>query len=514
VTSLRTLAIGFVAASLWPGISHAAGDPAAEVALEVKRIATAIRNIRANPSLDQDDLLASQIAFHSRGQRFFLVYAILRDRWGVVVTPAEVAAASPPDLSAVEQARTDVQAGASASASGSSSLISKGSGPSYFAAAVENGALVKSASATTTTFQGNLIGIFDALSSQGYAADYEDATVTRFLRRFSFSFTLRNTNPDASAEEAATEDSGLTDTIRRQVQQFDQRLEEYSVRAVVGRHRRDPRDVQNLTAIQKLMATSGQQLLEELDEALADLASEEYDQWVTDSVRELKSVPLPFLEGTLIQRLNLLCDLANQKVPNFQDHAVSAYQAYAAFSSARSTVLDEIERRPLFAVEYVNLREPLQSDRSTYRFIAEGQRGRWDLTVNAAYTRYNNRPEGGGSMFRDFQIGAGADRPLGNPDLRGQSKSPLANAVLSVAFLYERLAESATVVFGDRTLSAPPGHLYLGQLRVTLPMGTGGVKMPLSVSFSNRTELIEEKQVRANIGFTFNFDAVAPALRQ
>ncbi|HLG54843.1 MAG TPA: hypothetical protein VI485_05905 [Vicinamibacterales bacterium] len=509
------IAITVVAVLFCPVSSRAAGSPAADVALEIKRLAATIKEIRANPSLDQDDRLANEIAFHSRRQRFFLVYAILRDRWGIVVTPADIAAASPPDSSAVEQARTDVQAGASASSSGSSSLISKGSGPSYFAAAVENGALLKSASATTTTFQGNLIGIFDALNAKGYAEDYEDAKVTRFLRRLSFSFTLRNTNPEAAPEptDTAPDAAGLTDTIRRQVEQFDQRLEQYSARAIVGRNRRDPRDEANLTALQKLMSTRGQQLLEALDEALADLSSDEYDAWITDSVRELKAVPLPFLEGTIVKRLNLLCDIANEKVPAFQDHAVSAYQAYSAFLSARSTILDAIEKRPLLSVEYVHQRQTLEAGWSTYRFIGEGQKGRWDLTANAAYTRYHHRPESGGSLFRDFQIGAAADRPLGNPALRGQSTGPFANAVLSIAFLYERLSESATVVFGDRTLSVPPGNLYLGQLRVTLPMGAAGVKMPVSVTFSNRTELIEEKQVRANAGFTFNFDAVAAAIR-
>jgi hypothetical protein len=222
---------------------------------------------------------------------------------------------------------------------------------------------------------------------------------------------------------------------------------------------------------------------------------------------------LPFLEGVLIRRLNALSDLARLKVRDFQAHAITAYQAYSAFLSARSTVLENIEKRPLFSVEYVNVRQATQPDLSTYRFIGEAQSGRWDLAVNAAYTGYNGRPLEGGSVFRDFQIAAEADRPLGNRQLRGQSKNPLGNAVLAVGFLYERLSESATVTFGGRNLVAPPGNIYIGQLRVTLPMSSG-VKLPLSVSISNRTELLDEKQVRANLGFTFNFDAVASVLKK
>ena len=504
------------AAVCLPSPCLAAGDPAKEVALEIRRISDAIKAIRANPSLDQDDQLGREIAFANRRQRFFLVYAILRDQWGVVVTSADVAAANEPDLAAVEQARTDVQAGATASASGSSSLISKGSGPSSFGVSMENGAFLRSTGATTTTFQGNLIGILDTIGSSGYLSGYaDDGRVTRFLRRISFSITLRNSSPDSVADAPTTGGSGPTDAIRRQIAQLDERLEQYSVRAIVGRNRRDPRDEDNRIALRKMMDSKGQAVLEALDDALTDLqTSDEYSEWITQSVQQLKAAPLPFLDGVLIKRLNLLTDMAGQKVQDFQAGALTAYQAYSAFLSARSTVLENIEKRPLFSVEYVSQRESLQPDLSTYRFIGEGQKGRWDLAFNAAYTGYNSRPADGGSRFRDFQLAAEADRPLGNRQLRGQSKNPLGNAVLSVGFLYERLSDSATVTFGGRNLVAPAGNIYIGQFRVTLPMSTSGVKLPLSVSVSNRTELLDEKQVRANVGFTFNFDAVASALRR
>jgi hypothetical protein len=45
-------------------------------------------------------------------------------------------------------------------------------------------------------------------------------------------------------------------------------------------------------------------------------------------------------------------------------------------------------------------------------------------------------------------------------------------------------------------------------------MSNSGVKLPLSVSWSNRSELLDEAQVRANIGFTFTFDAVASLLKK
>lgn len=497
------------AIALWPGAGDARADPAKDVALEIRRLADEIRQILAEPSLDQDDRIGRKIAFAQTRQRFFLIYAILRDQWGVVVTPGEVAAVTEPDLAKVELARTDVQPGATASASGSSSLLSKGSGPSYFSAAVETGGLLRSANGTSTTFQGNLIGIFDAMSSRGYLAAYEDHPVTRFLRRFSLSFTVKNSAPEA----AAGGDAGLGSTAGR-VQEFNRQLEQYSVRAIVGRNRRDPRDEGNATALRKMMDTRGQDVLAALDEALGDLqVSDAYLAWISESVNELKAAPRPFFDGVLIKRLNLLVDLANRNANGFPAATVRAYEAYATFLSAKDTVLENIEKRKLFAVEYVRTREALDIERSTARFIGEGKKGRWDLTFNAAYTA-DDKGTQSSFRFRDFQIGAEAARPLGNRLLRGQPSGPNGNPILSFGFLYERLAESATVTFGANALPAPPGNLYIGQLRLTLPVGRSGVKVPLSVSFSNRDELIVEKQVRGHIGFTFNFDAIASAVRQ
>jgi len=42
------------------------------------------------------------------------------------------------------------------------------------------------------------------------------------------------------------------------------------------------------------------------------------------------------------------------------------------------------------------------------------------------------------------------------------------------------------------------GHLFLGQAKLTVPLLTG-IRIPLSVTFANRTELIEETDVRANL---------------
>ncbi len=50
------------------------------------------------------------------------------------------------------------------------------------------------------------------------------------------------------------------------------------------------------------------------------------------------------------------------------------------------------------------------------------------------------------------------------------------------------------------------GDIATGQIKVIIPVNNSGFKIPISVSFANRTELVKEKEVRGNFGFTFDFD--------
>jgi hypothetical protein len=59
--------------------------------------------------------------------------------------------------------------------------------------------------------------------------------------------------------------------------------------------------------------------------------------------------------------------------------------------------------------------------------------------------------------------------------------------------------------------------LVFFQAKVTIPIGATGMKVPVSVTASNRTELIEENDVRGSIGFTLDLDALVsgfPGLRR
>ena len=43
-------------------------------------------------------------------------------------------------------------------------------------------------------------------------------------------------------------------------------------------------------------------------------------------------------------------------------------------------------------------------------------------------------------------------------------------------------------------------------MKLTIPVKGSGVRMPLSVTFANRTDLIKEKEIRGNVGITYDLD--------
>jgi hypothetical protein len=51
-----------------------------------------------------------------------------------------------------------------------------------------------------------------------------------------------------------------------------------------------------------------------------------------------------------------------------------------------------------------------------------------------------------------------------------------------------------------------------GQAKLTIPL-PGGIDLPISFTVANRTEFIDEKEVRGQFGFTFDLSRLVQAFR-
>jgi len=207
------------------------------------------------------------------------------------------------------------------------------------------------------------------------------------------------------------------------------------------------------------------------------------------------------------------------RIDNFDEQVTRTLLALEGFDRARLKVFQAMQKRPLVAFEYVNARTRDLPDKSTLRVIAEGQWGpRIDLTANVAWTVQRSgmvqlpAPKDLDGL-RDFQAAAQLDVPLGSAEKSLFSSSGIGVPVLGVAYLSQKLNDTAAVSFAGNTFTLEPGWIHVLQGKVTIPLKGSGVKIPLSISFANRTELIKEKTIRGHIGLTFDLDVLS-ALRR
>lgn len=59
---------------------------------------------------------------------------------------------------------------------------------------------------------------------------------------------------------------------------------------------------------------------------------------------------------------------------------------------------------------------------------------------------------------------------------------------------------------------ATKGDIRIGQVKLTMPIKGGLVKIPVSFTWANRTELINESEKRGQIGLTLDLDSVFQGL--
>src|SRR5262245_45550547 len=113
-------------------------------------------------------------------------------------------------LQTYAEERSDKQLGATASASGTTTLVSKGTVPQILAFALENGAVLRSVSGTTVTFRSNVGGALRALAGKGFfrLTSGDDPSLS-LLSRLSFSASF-DTSRGAAANTFTADQQQLS----------------------------------------------------------------------------------------------------------------------------------------------------------------------------------------------------------------------------------------------------------------------------------------------------------------
>lgn len=207
--------------------------------------------------------------------------------------------------------------------------------------------------------------------------------------------------------------------------------------------------------------------------------------------------------------------------PEFDTRLSALADAYMRYLSLQRSLLATLVTDPGLTVEYLYSRPALQPKLHTVRvawsYSPRGTRGAANtgtITLNAAVDRFHDPQldeSGRASMWKDAQAALQFDRPLG---------SGISAAQLSVGayFQYQlnpgvfTVPEGATTFPGTnialppagRPLLAEKGPIVATQAMLTIRLADSGLKIPLGVSWANRSELAPGNVVRGHIGFTFD----------
>jgi hypothetical protein len=186
--------------------------------------------------------------------------------------------------------------------------------------------------------------------------------------------------------------------------------------------------------------------------------------------------------------------------------------AYAAALSAKDKALnlfdEEIEKlsyKPILTFAYDNVRPVDGANYSHVRLLFEKKTGNpMNLIANGGISFYHNPNRARRQQsIRDFSAALSFEGTAGRSPflIESEDENPI---TYSFTGRYQRILE-------NRFIPGRKADIAVGQFKLTIPV-FAGMSFPVSVTFANASELIKEKHVGANFGFTFDTDKLLKAV--
>ena len=403
---------------------------------------------------------------------------------------------------------------------GGTSLVSRVAVPAVLGAAIEYGGILQQTSGQVTTLRANALGVARMLFGSEqfpYCPEIDSSGCGLTSRIF------RSISGAVSLEDRRKAQSGTTlpaptpaDLVGE-----DFRTASWSVRVDVtpSNNLDDPKYVQAWSAaVDKLRKDPTAPALSQAIIAFFKnaLTNELYTTWMADTVAALKKTGTDSdFYNVLENRLVLLTEQLASTDPQFTTNVAMLSRAYDNYFMVRDTLIQEAHAHKM-SVEFTNLR-PLDKPATwNGRFVYSHQPTLSPTLVTANLSSTWYAEEGpNGERWRDLQAAAQLDRRLSEIPRFGY-------AVATFGLYYQWMREDAlitipagTVAPGSgivlpaeaSTLLDTKGHIVIFQSQLTIPMGET-VKVPFSVTWANRSELIKEKDVRGQIGMTLDLDGL------
>lgn len=535
----RTLALTFLVLTL-PARSQAGQPPAAPPAPTGLPCRDLVETVRTAKDHDAKALAATDVV------RLNLHATCLSE---LVLSGVTERTSFAHFLKELESRRTDKQAGASGGSGGGTTAVVKGTTAKVLSLAAEYGAITESVNKQIVTVQGSLDGIPAALvrhtvfpycPTSAVSPDCLNANVFEWLRRVSYGIsfdTSQHANGATGTPAGAAQGSAQPVTFEAS----GKAITAATVKVVLW----NARDATSPTfqkawvaAVKKGAATTATpaaaaqpsspllQAADALRQSMAAFlamisANKDFLDWQTRTVTRLTSASDADLDEAWIDRARVLTAIVQKADPNAASLAASFAAASSTYRFEEDEVVRTVAEKPVMTLQYDYKRPTSAPTTSSVRLIFDkGFDEHWSVAANGAVEIYDQTPSAdisNASRLRDAQFGFQVQYDLGKLAVLGaaavsgtyyfqyQNSPSILNVTPAsplTGITFVSLAPGAKQVFADK------GHLHLAQFRLVLGPRESSARFPVAISYSNRTELIDKPVWRAQIGVSYDFDAL------
>jgi hypothetical protein len=426
--------------------------------------------------------------------------------------------------------RSDLQAGASGGATGSTSAVLNPLLPAIFGFSFEDGGITRSVSGSTLTLKANPVALFCASGNDaaGIARRDPETCATHWKRLgLTASFDTSRGKKSSQLEDLQTLDNQFSElSVRYELINRRTLTGEAFERHFVRNSKFESAANNLVNEMARLPGTIFAEFTPELARRLYALMGTTACQ---NNVNDPKCQVLPEWQKLGAEaRQSRIRTVVNAMKPAAPDPGSDALKrlhaswlsALKAFQKEQNAVLNA----PVLTVFYTYQKPDLATAKTATSIVpagiqppnlhtagliyAQGVSSRnLDIVANASASWFDDTRPGMPGSFRDFRTGIQATFRLREIPNYGAPSLSFAGLY---AYLHQQPLGLGIVAFNN-TQIREKGHLGLFQTKLEFPTGKNAVRIPISFTYSNRTELIKESDVRGQIGISFNLDQLFSA---
>jgi len=440
-------------------------------------------------------------------------------------------------LQAANQMTTTQQLGAVNSAAGTTSLVSKAGGTAITNLAVDSGALTRSVSGSTATLTANTDEIFNLLTgTPEYDLNAKQGRIERFalnplslMASFSLNQNGSSTAPTSGQASGTTPTPVSTVALPSGVGKLSsftakyERPTKYNPRSKQFKDAWKNKELPTLKPLEtaKVVASFNVSTQLEADPTYKALLKKQKSEacqnaLLKDAVKADSVALMDDFEKNCWQ-----AELGNvlQTISPSLLASVNAYvNAQSVLRSAyKKAILDAAGN--MFSAQYTFNRpvnQPATHDVTAIYSRTFEERG--SLTFNGAVSIYNGTLPPGAKYDRIHygQASFEYDRNLNNPTTSYQTQLSFAGywqyqpqpSVLNIPAGTVAPGTTIPLPNGTQQFVGTAGSLWVGQGKLTIK-GPNGINIPLAISGSNKTDLLQGTKIGGQVGLSYNFSSLA-----